>query len=373
MKQGDNYYGPLTGLRAIAAGLVLLFHYFEAARVFNGTSLPWVSWLLGNGQNGVTIFFTLSGFLLTIRYRDALRSGTVSTGGYLLRRLVRIYPAYLVAAFVLSVWPQLVFDGSTAYSAPWTWLGLALMGQAFFLSLFPLGLPIGWTLTVEAIFYVVAPTLMTRLRGSLLRVLLLATACCAVLAAVLVAVVRWPELYAFSGYNESFIFLVSFFARGPEFVVGVAAGVLFLDLRARISPQLARGLIYGGLLVALVFLQLANHFSLERVLVEQALARFVGAAAVAVFLLGVTSHPALTTVGRFLSTPVMDYLGATSYALYLVHLTWPLQQVWAALLTLPVHPLILVPLTYAASVAASILLYEGVEKPVQRLLRKRVD
>jgi peptidoglycan/LPS O-acetylase OafA/YrhL len=31
-----------------------------------------------------------------------------------------------------------------------------------------------------------------------------------------------------------------------------------------------------------------------------------------------------------------------------------------------------VPLTYAASVVASILLYEGVEKPVQRLLRKRV-
>jgi peptidoglycan/LPS O-acetylase OafA/YrhL len=363
-----DYVAALTGLRAIAAALVMFFHFFEAARVFNGAELPWITWVMGNGQNGVTVFFALSGFLITIRYRDALQHKRVGFKAYWLRRFARIYPSYFVACFVLSVLPQILFSGSTAYANPLTWLGLLLMGQALFLPLFALGVPIGWTLTLEEIFYVVAPRLTRWLQGGLLKLFVTGTVVVVLCATGLWLITRFPQSYAFSEFNEEFIFAVSFVARAPEFVAGMIAGLLFLDHRARFNTQAARVLLIASVPLTVVCLQLANHFVLADALPSYAFFRLAGAIGASALMLSLSLYPRATALARFLGSPVMDYLGKSSYALYLVHLTWPLQQIWSVLLLLPIHPTAAVPLMYLASVAASIVLYECVEKPMHRRL-----
>jgi peptidoglycan/LPS O-acetylase OafA/YrhL len=367
------YIGALTGLRALAAGSVVVFHFFASAQIYQGAQLPWLMWLLGNGQNGVTIFFALSGFLITLRYRDALRERRIGFGRYWLRRFVRIYPAYFVSMALLSALPQIVFDGSTAYANAGVMIGLMLMAQAFFVSLFPLGVPIGWTLTLEEIYYVIAPALGRVLRGTVARTFAVGGVLLLLSAAVMAWIVRNPQSYAFSGFNEGLILTVSFFARFGEFLAGAVAAVLLLDHRARLGPRAAAWLNYGGLALGLVGLQASNHFVVSDQHALGAVLRFVGALGSAALMLGLAVESRRGALSRALGSPLMDYLGKTSYSLYLVHLTWPLQKVWGALLSLPIHPVAAVPLMYVASLLASFVLYELVEKPVHAWLSKRLE
>lgn len=79
----------LDGLRAIAAYLVVVFHF----------NLPWVP-----GGLGVLAFFVLSGFLITwLLLKEAERYGDVSLRLFYIRRALRIFPAFYVYAGGLLV------------------------------------------------------------------------------------------------------------------------------------------------------------------------------------------------------------------------------------------------------------------------------
>ncbi|MGE0139736.1 MAG: acyltransferase family protein [Ilumatobacteraceae bacterium] len=86
---GIAYQPSLDGVRAIAVTMVLLFH---------GD----VSWMRG-GYFGVSMFFTLSGFLITsLMLREVDTTGRVDVGGFYARRLRRLLPASLVC--LAAVW-----------------------------------------------------------------------------------------------------------------------------------------------------------------------------------------------------------------------------------------------------------------------------
>jgi peptidoglycan/LPS O-acetylase OafA/YrhL len=81
----------LDGVRALAVALVVLFH---AGFGF-----------MPGGYVGVSVFFTLSGFLITrLLLHEHAASGTISFGGFYARRLRRLVPASLlcVAAVVVA-------------------------------------------------------------------------------------------------------------------------------------------------------------------------------------------------------------------------------------------------------------------------------
>ena len=89
---GDQFgYQPaLDGLRGVAVTLVLLFH-------------GGFSWMAG-GYVGVSVFFTLSGFLITtLLILEHQRTGTVSWSGFVARRARRLLPASLVCLVAISL------------------------------------------------------------------------------------------------------------------------------------------------------------------------------------------------------------------------------------------------------------------------------
>ena len=82
-----GYQPEVQGIRALAVGLVLLYHFWPAR--------------LTGGFIGVDIFFVVSGFLISSHmYREAVSTGGVKVGRFWARRVRRLLPISLVVLLV---------------------------------------------------------------------------------------------------------------------------------------------------------------------------------------------------------------------------------------------------------------------------------
>jgi peptidoglycan/LPS O-acetylase OafA/YrhL len=94
--QARGYVPELDGLRALSVLLVVTVHMYDADRLWH--------WL-GGGQ-GVTLFFLLSGYLITaLALREEDARGALSLGAFYVRRSLRIFPLYY---FTLGVYALLL-------------------------------------------------------------------------------------------------------------------------------------------------------------------------------------------------------------------------------------------------------------------------
>ena len=85
-----EYQPALDGLRAVAVALVLVFH-------------GGFRWMTG-GYVGVSVFFTLSGYLITsLLLVEHERTGTVRLGRFYARRMKRLLPASTVCVAAVTV------------------------------------------------------------------------------------------------------------------------------------------------------------------------------------------------------------------------------------------------------------------------------
>jgi peptidoglycan/LPS O-acetylase OafA/YrhL len=96
MTKQETYFSQLDGIRFVAVALVLIDHWLAEKNV------------LPLGHLGVTMFFVLSGFLITrILIQSKLkddktgRSHWFSVKQFIIRRSIRIFPIYFLAIFVL--------------------------------------------------------------------------------------------------------------------------------------------------------------------------------------------------------------------------------------------------------------------------------
>jgi len=88
-----RHFTALDGLRAVSVLLVVLAH----AR---GRE----DWLWIRGANGVTVFFVLSGYLITtLALREEAVRGTIDLGAFYLRRTFRILPMYYLTLAIYCV------------------------------------------------------------------------------------------------------------------------------------------------------------------------------------------------------------------------------------------------------------------------------
>jgi len=141
----------LTGLRAVAAVSVLVFHALFLPLA--GQAELW-SALVAQLQDGVQVFFVLSGFLFyrTFVVAHVEGRGAPALGAYFRRRAARLFPAYLLCLLVTAVvFGQLDIEGVGA------WVRNLLLLQAYSVADMQGSLLITWTLSVEVAFYVFLP------------------------------------------------------------------------------------------------------------------------------------------------------------------------------------------------------------------------
>jgi peptidoglycan/LPS O-acetylase OafA/YrhL len=89
---------PLTSLRFIAAFWVLLYHFKDHLGLGMGQF-----GLVADGYLGVDLFFTLSGFILAHVYLTSLEGGRFGYVGFLKNRIARVYPMHLAALAAMLV------------------------------------------------------------------------------------------------------------------------------------------------------------------------------------------------------------------------------------------------------------------------------
>ncbi len=164
-------------MRAISISIVLVSH------AGYGSVVP--------GGLGVTIFFFLSGYLITTLLLDeSKRSGRINIGKFYLRRVFRLFPPLLVTLVIAY---SLVALGLLAGGISWAGILAQLLYFANYYSLFfdpgnttAAGTGILWSLAVEEHFYMIYPAVLAGLLALGLSrqrvVVVLAIACLAVLA-----------------------------------------------------------------------------------------------------------------------------------------------------------------------------------------------
>ena len=171
--RGIGYMPALDGLRAVSILLVVVSH------LGLGHLVP--------GGLGVTIFFFISGFIIThILLRENAKTGDVSLRAFYTRRIFRLAPALLLYVAVC-----VVYFAALGRALPLVDIVAALLYWANYHRIFhgwsdgtvwpPLS--IIWSLAVEEHFYFAFPLLLVALRRRLgLLLALLVALCAAVLA-----------------------------------------------------------------------------------------------------------------------------------------------------------------------------------------------
>ena len=355
----------LTGVRALAAFLVF-FHHHPTKYLTVGPLVLW--WEL---HVGVTLFFVLSGFMITWRYD---RRGQESfLRGYFVNRFARIYPLYLAL-----VVPTMLF-----------WSVRSVRAWFFNLTVFShleAGIPQAWSLRVEECFYLCAPLIFWLWRRS---------PAFPILAGGAVLLALWPvaALPATAGIlgPPRDLLLYTFFGRFFEFYVGiwlahrVARWQPSPGSKRRVPAFTIVGVIgIGGVVAALAAIHASRAgagytYGLFHpagiVLNNLVLPIFIAA-----FYWGLVTERSL--VRRALSTRLADLLGRSSYAFYLVHMGTMLDLALAALVGLAARLgpgaaarvtalLGHVGVLFLVVTVISIALYEGIEAPANRFLRRR--
>ncbi|PJJ61228.1 acyltransferase family protein [Hymenobacter chitinivorans] len=359
------YYPALTGIRALAAYLVYAHHF----NPFPAWSGPWR--LANEGHMGVTMFFVLSGFLITTRYFGLTSVTRAWAGRYFRNRLARIYPLYCL----LTVITLLAFELNPALDGTGAWPGYSPADKAaavltnltltrgLFTEFLSSGIMQGWTLTVEESFYCLAPLLLVALARSRApyRLLLAATLVSIGLGIALVYGSPAGRYGFFADYR--FMAYRTFFGRTFEFMVGVGLAVFM-----RRPPAARSGFRFTGMGAAWVG---ASVLGLALLSTEQTFSwnRWSGIALNNLLLpigIGGLFYGLLTErtwLSRLLATPVAQRLGKSSYAFYLVHMGIFSLALQRYVTTKP-------GLQFIALLGLSLALYQYVELPLHRVIRR---
>ena len=317
-----NYFPALTGVRALAAYLVFISHFSYA---FDGTFPYRLQRFLGEFHIGVTIFFVLSGFLITYRYYHNFHLTADWFKYYLKNRVARIYPMYFLLTIAAFVYYFITKD-QTITKGTSNPIGLLFLNitflRGFFYQYWDTGIAQGWSLTVEECFYFSAPLMfLIAKKYNRFYVQPVMITCFGVLLTLIFSHINWHGFFG----NFTFVLLFTFFGRCFEFFVGI---------------QLARFVLKNGLGRTNKFNYTWSGFVLIFVCVfimsvqpitkpwTAGLETPVGiitnnyflCIAIALMFYGLlTEHSFLK---KTLSHPFVELLGKSSYIFYLIHLGW---------------------------------------------------
>lgn len=224
---GDSRRIPsLDGLRGLSIWSVLLTHasdHFQFPLLHHRFTHTVVTIL---AYFGVTVFFVISGFLITLLLlKEREHSSTVSIGRFYRRRALRILPAFLVYVTVVLILGRATF-AQELYAFTFT--------TSYFFDRAYRPLQQLWSLSVEEQFYLAWPLLM--LRGTLTsrRSCWLVMAVCPILRLVL-------QYYGYREYSH----------LAPAILDSIAAGCLLAFYQEQVRHFVKRYLVSTGRFVML--------------------------------------------------------------------------------------------------------------------------
>ena len=314
MGKKRRYIKGLDGIRAIAVIMVLAYHLKLA--------------LFKSGFLGVTVFFVLSGYLITgILISEVEEEGTIDLKNFWLRRIRRLVPAVMsmavVIIFVSAVVNRIIFTkGCKDFLA--SVLGFNNWWQIFNkISYFEAaGVPSPfthcWSLAIETQFYLIYPLILlgiyklvkSRGEGRANRGLLFAgvTLLLALISVILMIVLFDPQQDASRVYYGTD-------TRAFSLLFGALLAILWeyrmVPRRLSASVNMVLGSVsFAVLLVMTIAINGSSNFWYRG-------GQFLGTILTVLMVYAVSGRK--TWLSRFLSNPVLKWMGDRSYSIYLWH------------------------------------------------------
>ena len=314
MGKKRRYITGLDGIRAIAVIMVLSYHLKLS--------------LFKSGFLGVTVFFVLSGYLITgILISEVEEEGTIDLKNFWLRRIRRLVPAVMsmavVIIFVSAVVNRIIFTkGCKDFLA--SVLGFNNWWQIFNkVSYFEAaGVPSPfthcWSLAIETQFYLIYPLILlgiyklakSRGEGRVKRGLLFAgvTLLLALISVILMIVLFDPQKDASRVYYGTD-------TRAFSLLFGALLAIMWeyrmVPRRLSASVNMVLGSVsFAALLVMTIAINGSSNFWYRG-------GQFFGTILTVLMVYAVSGRK--TCLSRFLSNPVLKWMGDRSYSIYLWH------------------------------------------------------
>ncbi|CAN5372645.1 hypothetical protein BH11BAC3_BH11BAC3_15560 [soil metagenome] len=297
----------VNGLRAFSIGLVVVHHIDLQYKIFKPLiKIPWLRPLLdfiSDGQLGVSIFFVISGFLITsIMLHEEKATGTVSLKQFYIRRTLRIFPAYY---FMLIVYACLQLTGYLHLPKE-SWL-TAITYTKYFNWKADWYTRHAWSLSIEEHFYIFWPMIFlleAKIRKSIAFLLILLV----------------PAIRLFIFYHPvSWINELTIFTRVDAIAVGCICALYKNEILKRIIPHFA--LLFLSSLLILFFLRDIEAFSqkihIGFIFIPLGLTHGSIANILIAIILMYSVFGKTNTWHKLLNLSLMNYIGVLSYSIYL--------------------------------------------------------
>jgi peptidoglycan/LPS O-acetylase OafA/YrhL len=353
---------PLTGVRFYAALFVFVSHLSD---------LPGLEWLRNDylffaeaGKMGVSVFFVLSGFILTYNYSDAFEFGVTlpKWARFVWNRLSKIYPTHLLT--LLACIPLQILSPNR----PLDWMAVPVhlfLQQSFLPFSDPayytyLNIP-SWSISCEFFFYLLAPLAIWFISGrkskmAILLMLVVYLGGCALFLSTLKAP---PD-------REYFLY---YFApvRLIEFIGGIGLAVLYFRRTTPLSIGATNLLFICGITTLVIGGGLVPQL---RWPVAGAI-NYLPGSLILIYALARSTGP----VARHMGWRPMLVLGMASFAFYMIHM--PIIRCVRGVFrhfdyTAPAPPVSVgaAIATFLLTQACALGMFYWFESPVQNRLRK---
>lgn len=354
----------IDAIRGVAILLVLLNHFNIAYR------LDALRLLARNGNYGVTLFFVVSGFLITSNaYRRWGRLAQLDARAFYTLRVARIVPCLVLLVVVADV---LAWSGLPVFASRGVpvWL-LDVASLTFWMNVLigRLGwadycLGVLWSLSVEEVFYLAFPILCRTVRAE--RWLL---------ALWSVAVLVGP-LYRMAHQGDEAAYLYGYLACLDGIAIGCGAALL-MERRPGWARHANAPGIAGATVAAMVVLYVSGPIGQTNVLGVTAMA--LGAAVLVVGSpdaqrwMAPDAQRWMAPAAQRWMTP-LRWMGRLSYELYLFHLLvlGTMRTLWPAPSVPGAERVVLLVMFLAASAALASGVARWFADPVNRLIRRQI-
>jgi peptidoglycan/LPS O-acetylase OafA/YrhL len=365
MTANREHIVPLTSIRIFAAVLVVVFHYGRSTWPFAEGVLHRIS---ASAGSSVAFFFFLSGFILAYAYQtyDWQKAGALRN--YYVARLARIYPLYLLALLgaVAVKLGYTYWDRLSILDAAADFLVHAGLMQAWLPDrVFQWNIP-GWSLSVEASFYLLFPLLAGKvlaLRRGVALAIFAGLFGVSQIAWGLARSVIWVDWF-YRSDTVHHLLMYHPMVYWPVFALGMLAFRICREptRRFRLSPAGMSGLSLAAMAAIVLAAYLANdqwNYSI-----------YVGLLAPVYAVLLYSLREPRSWVSRMLSVRWLQFLGETSYGVYILQL--PVYGVWCLAGVVPTEFPGGFYLYLASLLGVSAVLYQWFERPMRRWLRTKL-
>jgi len=302
------YFPGLNGVRFFAALLVIIDHTELFKSNFGYETLWANSYSSFLGESGVTIFFVLSGFLITYLLMTEKKHSSINIKSFYIRRVLRIWPLYyLIVIIGFFVVPYLDFLSVPDYTSDMGQYGnrlllySGLLANVAFVYLPTVAYAnILWSVAVEEQFYLVWPHIV-KYSKKLFRIILL-----------LVIVYMLIKILSSLLFSDSKINTLIYRTRFSSMMIGGIGAYLVFKQHHLLNILYNRFTQVITIIIFIILLADGLHIEYFNLIH----AEFFSIVVCCLILNIATNKDSLIK----LETRLLNYFGKISYGLYVYHL-----------------------------------------------------